>query len=135
MISRVGNRIPFFAPNRARLCRPLSCCTTANNPHHPDMNANCTNVNVTGALNVFRICFAELFDRALDIYHNRHRNTNLTCVDVSDSRSLNSRKDVDIADSGVEDCITSRPTVRVAFGETGMWIRRKKFEATKDGMS
>jgi hypothetical protein len=120
MISRVGNRIPFFAPNRARLCRPLSCCTTANTPHHPDMNANWTNVSVTGALNAFRICFAELFDRALDIYHNRHKNTNFICVDVRDSRSLNSGKDVDTADSGVEEGIASRPAVRVAFGDAGM---------------
>lgn len=120
MISLVGNRIPCFAPNKARLFRPLNFCMIANNPHHPAINANWTKVSVTGALNVFRICFAELFDRALDIYHNRHRTTNLSCVDDNDSRSLNSWTKVDIADAALEDCIISRPAVRVVFGENGI---------------
>jgi len=54
------------------------------------------------------------------MYHSRQRKTNLSCVDESDSRSINSPKGVDMADAAVEDCTASRLAVRTAFGENGI---------------
>ena len=61
------------------------------------MNANWMNVNVTGYLNVMRICLALLFDMALDRYHSRQSRMNLRDVDVSDNRARTSTTEADIA--------------------------------------
>jgi len=68
--------MPCVAPNKAVLLSPRNCWNKASNRHHPEMNANCMNVSVTGYLKVIRIALAELFDNALDMYHSRHSRTN-----------------------------------------------------------
>ena len=88
MICRVGCRIPLLAPNRATLLRPRNCCITASNTHHPEINPNWIKVKVTGYLNAINICFAELFDRALDMYHSKQRKMNFNWVGENESRSL-----------------------------------------------
>jgi hypothetical protein len=50
------------------------------------MNPNCINVNVTGYLKAVRICFAVLFESALERYHRKQSKTNLRAV--GDNASL-----------------------------------------------
>jgi hypothetical protein len=76
---------------------------------------------VTGYLNWIKICFAELFERALDMYHSRQRITNFIAAGDNVIRSPNSRKVVATEDNGVDDVdVPSRPMLRVNFGEEGM---------------
>ena len=71
-------------------------------------------------MNWIKICFAELFDKALDRYHNRQRNTNFNAAGESENRSPYSRKAVEIEVNGVDDEVPSRPMLRVNFGDDGI---------------